>query len=127
MSPRLPFASCSSPGSIYPSEWRNRAGWKSEPGVVEPSENGAELPLLTTVQGGLGLVWLAEESVLPAVTCCSVPRGPVFWERAEVVHSNLCFWEDRLYQSCIGGWKIPQPFSSFSLSSAVIPEATVFG
>lgn len=55
MSPHLPFASPSSPGPIYPAKWRSWAGWKSEPGVMELSENGAELPPLTTVQGGHGL------------------------------------------------------------------------
>lgn len=55
MSPRLSFASPSSPGPIYPAEWRSQAGWKSEPGVMKLSGNGAGLPLLTTVQGGPGL------------------------------------------------------------------------
>lgn len=70
------------------------------------SENSAELPLLTTVQGGLRLVWLVEESVLPDVTCSSAQRGPAFCKKAEIVCSQLC--------CCIRGWKIPQPFSSFS-------------
>lgn len=78
MSPHLPFASPSSPGPIYPAKWRSWAGWKSEPGVMELSENGAELPPLTTVQGGRGLACPSEESELPAVTCSFVPRGPVF-------------------------------------------------
>jgi len=51
-----------------------------------------ELPLWTTVQGGLGFAWLVEESMPPDVTCSSAQQAPAFWEQAEAQASPELHW-----------------------------------
>lgn len=48
--------------------------------------------------------------MLPDVTCSSPQRGCAFWEQAEVMHSHLCFWEDRAPEL---HWRLENPTAIF--------------